>query len=372
MITIQSVEACTISLPLERPVQIATRKIAGRFYTLVRVRCTDGSTGIGICHSGTRYGGLATIAVRELFRPLLVGQDPHRTEGLWDLMYRDSLLNGRSGAVMRALSAIDIALWDRNARSAGLPLWRYLGAVSEGTIPAYASGGYYGRSGTPEDMRSEIEAYVAAGFKAVKIKIGGAPAVDLDRVAIAREVLGPRGTLMLDANNAWDNLPAALDVLRPMLAHCPFFIEEPFGPDDYDNHARLADALSVPLAAGELVGGRWGHRELMERAKIGVLQPDAAVCGGITEFRRIAAAAAVAGIPVAPHSFQDIHAHLVASTPNALFLEYFTDETIVPIGRALTRRVKVVDGQAVLPQEPGLGFDFDEDLVSSHAVDPWS
>ncbi|MDE1991826.1 MAG: mandelate racemase/muconate lactonizing enzyme family protein [Rhizobiaceae bacterium] len=372
MITIESVAACTINLPLANPVQIATRRIAGRFYTLVRVRCSDGSEGVGICHSGTRFGGLATAAVREMFRPLLLGQDPHRTEGLWQAMYQDSLLNGRSGAVMRALSAIDIALWDRNARSASLPLWRYLGAVSEGTIPVYASGGYYGRSGTPDDLRREMEAYVDAGFKAAKIKIGGAPALDLARVAAAREVLGDSRQLMLDANNAWDNLPAALGALRPMLAYQPLFIEEPFGPDDNDNHARLAAALPVPLATGELVAGRWGHRELMERAKITVLQPDAAVCGGITEFRRIAAAAAVAGISVAPHSFQDIHAHLVASTPNALFLEYFTDETIVPIGIVLTRRVKVTDGVAVLPQEPGLGFDFDETVVSRHAVDPWS
>ena len=145
MTTIESVEACTINLPLAKPVQIATRQIAGRYYTLVRVRCTDGSMGIGICHSGTRFGGLATEAVRQMFRPLLIGKDPHCTEGLWQAMYKDSLLNGRSGAVMRALSALDIALWDRNARSVGLPLWRYLGAMSEGTIPAYASGGYYGR-----------------------------------------------------------------------------------------------------------------------------------------------------------------------------------------------------------------------------------
>jgi L-alanine-DL-glutamate epimerase-like enolase superfamily enzyme len=221
-------------------------------------------------------------------------------------------------------------------------------------------------------MRSEIEGYVAAGFKAVKIKIGASRTLDVARVAAAREVLGEERRLMLDANNAWDNLPAALDALRPLLAYNPFFIEEPFGPDDNDNHARLAAALQLPLATGELVAGRWGHRELMERGTIAVLQPDAAVCGGITEFRRIAAAAATAGISVAPHSFQDIHAHLVGSTPNALFLEYFTDDSIVPIGIVLTRRIQTADGVAVLPQEPGLGFDFDESIISRYAVDQWS
>jgi L-alanine-DL-glutamate epimerase-like enolase superfamily enzyme len=177
---------------------------------------------------------------------------------------------------------------------------------------------------------------------------------------------------MLDANNAWESLPSALDVLRPMLAHRPYFIEEPFGPDDLDNHRRLAEALAVPIATGELVGGRWGHRALMDQGGITVLQPDAAVCGGITEFRRIAAAAASFGVSVAPHSFQDIHAHLVASTPNALFLEYFTDGSIVPIGRALTSRIEVRDGAAILPDAPGLGFDFDEDVVRAHSADGWA
>ncbi|WP_439627121.1 mandelate racemase/muconate lactonizing enzyme family protein [Shinella sp.] len=373
MSVIEAIEACTVNLTLTKPVQLSTRRIEKRCYTLVRIRCTDGSTGIGICHGGTRYGGLATTAVRELFRPLLIGEDAHRTEGLWQAMYQDSLLNGRTGAVMRALSAVDIALWDRNARKSGLPLWRYLGAVSKGTIPTYASGGYYADGKSAHDLGDEVAGYVAAGFKAVKIKIGAAaPSVDLARVAAARAALGDDGLLLLDANNAWNNLASALKTLRPMLDYRPFLIEEPFGPDDNDNHARLAAALPVSIATGELVAGRWGHRELMERARITVLQPDVAVCGGVTEFRKIAATAASSGVAIAPHSLQDIHAHLVASTQNALFLEYFPDDAIVPVGKLFDRRLQLRGGNVDLPQQPGLGFDFDEDAVSHYQVDPWS
>ncbi len=103
--------------------------------------------------------------MRELFNPRLIGQDPHRTEGLWSALYQETLLNGRHGAVMRALSAVDIALWDRNARAAGLPLWRYLGAFHAEDVPAYASGGYYVDGGVGEVV-AETESHVADGFDA--------------------------------------------------------------------------------------------------------------------------------------------------------------------------------------------------------------
>src|SRR5262249_55448669 len=163
-----------------------------------------------------------------------------------------------------------------------------------------------------------------AGFKAAKIKIGGAaPSVDRERVAAAREVLGEDGILMLDANNAWNDFASAMRTLEPICAYRPFFIEEPFGPDDLANHARLAAALPVSIAGGELLGPRWSHKALIEQGGVTLLQPDAAVCGGITEYRRIASHAASAGVAVAPHSLHHLHIHLVAATPNALFAEYF-------------------------------------------------
>lgn len=377
MVHITKVEARTVRFPLRSAVSFSTRKVDARHYTLVRLSCSDGSQGIGFCHGGTQYGGLSSDAVRHMLAPGLIGEDPHRTEGLWQELFQETLLNGRTGAVMRALSAVDTALWDRNARSVGLPLWRFLGAYRRETVPAYASGGYYGDGeGTqsPADLvAAEVEGYVKAGFKAVKIKIGKlAPSQEEARVAAARQALGPDGILLLDANNAWKDLPSALRYIEPLLQHRPFLIEEPFGPDDLDNHARLAAALPVSIATGEIVGGRWGHRELIERGRITVLQPDAMVCGGITEFRRIAATAASFGVAVAPHSVHHLHAHLVASTPNALFAEYFADDRIVPFRQLADRQFALRDGELVLPGEPGLGFDFAADVVERYAVDQWA
>src|SRR5579875_2434108 len=168
---IQSIEARTISIPLEAVTAFATRKVAARHFTLVRLRTDEGVEGIGFCYVGNAAGRIATLAVRELLAPVLIDQDPYEVERLWDSMYQESLLHGRCGSVMRAISALDIALWDRNARAAGLPLYKYLGAAYEDTVPAYASGGYYLEGKTPAMLGEELAGYVALGLKAVKMKV---------------------------------------------------------------------------------------------------------------------------------------------------------------------------------------------------------
>src|SRR5476649_2835342 len=124
MAKIASVSVCTARIPLDRVTAFATRTVTARDYGLVKVRSTDGVEGIGFCYAGSKAGGLVAKAVRELFAPLLIGKDPYRVEGHLETMYREAVLQGRAGAVMRALSIIDIALWDRNARAAGLPLYK--------------------------------------------------------------------------------------------------------------------------------------------------------------------------------------------------------------------------------------------------------
>ena len=272
---------------------------------------------------------------------------------------------------MRALSAVDIALWDGNARAASLPLWRYLGAYKREAVPAYFSGGYY-RTGDVNEVRLEVERAVAAGFKAIKLKIGGAsPSRDAERVAVARELIGQGGLLLLDANNAWSDLATAIQAVRLLVEYNPFLIEEPFAPEDYDNHRRLAAAFPIALASGELAAGRFAHRALIEQGHITVLQPDAAVCGGVTEWKRIAAMAASASVSVMPHSFHDLHAHLVASAPNALFVEYFDDAAILPFRQLIDNQLQVRNGELVLSQKSGLGFNFLDDALERYAVDEW-
>ena len=373
MSKITAVQARTVKVPLDNPTSLSTRQVLAREYCVVRVEGDDGHTGIGFCYGGSAAGSLVTSAVRELLAPVAVGEDTHRVEGIWQDMYQEGLLHGRAGSIMRAISAIDIALWDRNSRAAGLPLFKYLGAAHIETVPAYASGGYYLAGKTPEMLGEELAGYVAAGFSAVKIKVGGKDIREEDRrMAAAREAIGPDVHLMLDANNAWQDLETALRFMRVYAEYNPYWIEEPFSPDDITNHARLAERVDMPVATGEIEAGRWRFRELLDKDAAMILQVDAAVCGGISEFRRIAATAASYGVTVSPHWFHDLHQHLVASTPNARFVEYFPDDQVLNFRRLVGTQVRLSGGDIVLPQKPGLGFDFDSDSLEAYATDNWA
>lgn len=373
MTKIESVSSCAVSVPLDNVTAFATRTVHERHYLLVKVRGDDGVEGIGFCYVGSAAGALGTVAVRDLLAPVLIGEDPYRVEGLWDAMYRESILQGRTGTVMRALSALDIAIWDRNARATGLSLARFLGGHARETVPAYASGGYYLDGKTPEMLGEELAGYADQGFTAVKMKVGRlSPEEEEGRIAAAREVLDPEVLLMLDANNAWRDLPTALEFVRRYEPYDPYWIEEPFSVDDIDNHARLVENTAVTVATGEIEAGRWRFQQLLEKDAAGILQPDAAVCGGVTEFRRIAGMAAGFGVSVCPHWFHDLHVHLVAALPNAPFVEYFPDDQVLNFRRLVDRQLEFRDGDLVVPTDPGLGFGFDEAAVAETAIVAWA
>ncbi len=351
----------------------ATRSVVARDYTLVEVSADDGYTGIGFCYGGSSGGTLVTQAIRELLVPAIQGQDPYRVEGLWQRMYQEALLHGRAGSVVRAISALDIALWDRNARAADLPLYKYLGACAGDTVCAYASGGYYLEGKTPVMLGEELAAYVEAGFNAVKMKVGRLSLKEEGaRIAAARSAIGDEILLMLDANNAWSDLVTALRYMDVYEQYDPYWIEEPFSPDDIDMHARLAQRTPVPVATGEIEAGRWRFKELLDKGAATILQTDAAVCGGITEFRRIAATAASFGVTLCPHWFHDLHVHLVASTPNATFVEFFPDDQVLNFRRLIDTQLEVNDGRLVLPHGPGLGFSLESQAVDQYAIEPWA
>jgi L-alanine-DL-glutamate epimerase-like enolase superfamily enzyme len=334
----------------------------------VKIRSVDGVEGIGFCYVGSRAGAIVKTAVEQLLGPLLIGKESRQTEGLWQTMYQEALLQGRSGAVMRGISILDTALWDLNARSVGLPLHDYLGSMHRERVIAYASGGYYLEGKTPAKLGHEVAGYVAQGFKAVKIKTGRlSPAEEEARIAAARDAIGPDVYLMLDANNAWSDLPTALEYMRRFEAYDPYWIEEPFSPDAIDLHARLASRTSVTVATGEIEVGRWRFRELIDAGGAEILQTDAAVCGGISEWRKIAAHADACGVTVSPHWFHDLHAPLVAATPNARFVEFFLDDQVLNFRRLIDNQLEFQKGYVMLRQSPGLGFGFDEAAVKKYS-----
>lgn len=368
MATIESIAVATARVPLDNVTSFATRTVSARDYGLVKVRA-GGVEGIGFCYAGSSGGTLVAHAVEHLLAPLLLGRDSLLVEGLWQRMFEETVLHGRAGSVMRAISILDCALWDVNSRAAKIPLYKYLGAAVERAVPAYASGGYYLEGKTPKKLGQEMAGYARAGFRAVKMKVGRmSPKEEEARVKAAREAIGPEVELMLDANNAWRDLPTAMRYMERFELYDPYWIEEPFFPDDIDNHARLAKLTRVTVATGEIGTGRWHFKEILDKGAAQILQTDALVCGGISEWRRIAATAASYGVTVCPHWFHDLHAHLVAATPNARYVEFFPDDQVLNFRRLVDKQLRVEDGNLVLPTSPGLGFAFDERALSRYGL----
>lgn len=369
---VTEVLATSVVIPLASPTSFATRTVNDRHYTLVKVRTESGIEGLGFCYCGNRAGHIVTHAVRDLLAPLVVGRDVHQVEGIWDLMFRDSILMGRRGAVLRAMSAIDIALWDAAAKAAELPLYRYLGAHAQDTVAAYASGGYYLPGKGIEGLVREVTGYVESGLRAVKIKVGRVSGrEDAKRIEAVRKAVGDDVEIMTDANNAWNDPPTAVRAIRLWEEFDLAWVEEPTLPDELDAHAAIAAQVAVPIATGEIHQTRWDFLEILRKGAASIIQTDAGVCGGITEFRRIAALAAAQSVPVAPHWLADLHVHLVAATPNATYVEFFTDTDVLNLMEVFRTRLKVKNGGLAVPQEPGLGVVLDDEAVTRYSRDGW-
>lgn len=362
-VRILEVEPIHIRIPLNRPIAIAIGEIAVRDYNLVRIHTSDGSVGCGYA----RGGELVHVALEKCLRPLLLNRSAAAVEALWNEMYTATMQLGRRGAVMRAISAVDIALWDIRCRRAELPLWRYLGGERR-LVPCYASGGYY-TDGSGLSLRQEVSLYLDRGFRAMKLKVGRLTlAEDISRVRAVREVVGDEVRLMVDANTGYEK-----DSITARLAAEAFadlnvvWLEEPYGPDNLEGMASLREFAALPIASGEQESTRWGFQSLVKANAIDIAQPDVTVVGGISEWLKVAALTDASGIPLAPHYFPEVHAQLAGAVATTLCVEYFLREVdIVNFDDVLSRPLTVRDGVVELDHEPGVGLDFDEARIARY------
>ncbi|MFJ4657303.1 mandelate racemase/muconate lactonizing enzyme family protein [Nocardia sp. NPDC088792] len=374
--TIASIRTRAIGVPVDKPTRMSNRELGARHYLLVEVTTDDGATGVGYTYAGTGSGHLAKCAADDLLAPVYLGGDPNDVVGLWDRAYQETLLEGRRGTVLRALSALDIALWDLRAKQAGLPLVSLLGGATA-PLPAYASGGYYrpDEGAWTDAVAREIEFNASQGFTDHKIKVGGlSVAEDAARVAAAIEAIGDTGRLSLDANNAYRSVHEARTAItafeRAAGDHPLWWFEEPLSPDANAGHAELSRTIRTPVATGEIHQTRWEFRPLIE-AGIPILQCDAGVAGGVTEWLRIAATAATFGLQMAPHWHHNLHVHLCGAVSNTLVVEYFAlEKGIYNFERLLTpaSRLRYADNQVFIPERPGLGIEFDEEMVTKYEL----
>jgi len=304
---------------------------------------------------------------------LIVGESPLEVERLWYKMYRGSIYYGRRGVAIQAISAIDIALWDIAGQFYRQPIHVLLGAKWRDSVRAYASTLF---RPTPQAMHDAARRYLDQGFTAVKFGwgvFGRDRRTDVQLVEAAREALGEAHDLLVDAGWFVERTPKeAIQVVRSLEPFRPFFIEELLHPEDYDGYRQVADRVDTLIACGEQEATEWGFRELINRARVDVLQPDLTRCGGFTAARKIVHMAELANVLVIPHSWSSdlltaASLHLNAFQRRAVFVEFNTSQG--PLSRSLVREpLKMVDGCVAVPDGPGLGVEVNEETIAKYRI----
>ncbi|MFE9426982.1 enolase C-terminal domain-like protein [Kitasatospora sp. NPDC006697] len=331
--------------------------------TMVLVRAGSGST----AGYGWTYGAAACAdVITDLLAEHAVGGSAFDVPAANEAMHRALRNAGRPGAGGYALSAVDIALWDLKARLLDLPLTDLLGRARD-SVPVYGSGGFttYDDHPLEAQLRSWVE---QQAIPRVKIKIGEGwgtrEARDLARVRKARQVIGPDAELYVDANGAY-TAKQAVRLARRFEELDVRWFEEPVSSDDLGGLARVRDAVTVEVAAGEY-GFTLPYFAAMA-PHVDCLQADATRCGGITVWLRAAALAQAHGLEVSGHCAPHAHAHAAAAVPNLRHLEWFHDH--VRIETLLFDATLDPAGGELHPGHdgaPGLGLTPRQDVLERH------
>ena len=337
---------------------------------LVRVHTDAGITGLG-----ETYGGLfapeAARAVIEHFETMAMGLAVEDVGGVWDRLYMGTLFWGRAGLAVSVLSAIEMALWDINGKALGLPAHQLMGGKVHDRLRIYASGGL---DGSNDQFRAELEGYMQAGFTAMKIRGGYGPRYDGARAELARKTIGEERFLMMDLVQGHNPKPfsaAEAIVVAEAVADARLtWLEEPCAAYDYDGYAKVRAKARMPISGGESSTTIHEFKHFFSRSALDVAQPDTAHCGGMLEFKRIAAAADAAGVRVVPHVWGSGPAltsnyHAAFATPNVFMVEYPTIHN--PLRQELlVEPLKVVDGFLHAPSAPGLGLELNDALIEKY------
>ena len=345
---------------------------------LIEVHTDAGLVGFGETYSGVYAPELVEPAAA-FWKPSLLGKDPLDEAASADLLLSIPFV-GRSGLLSSVFGGIEIALWDIRGKAAGRPVHELLsGGGSRERVKLYASGGSAAHD--PEAIAAEIGGLIEQGFGAFKMRVGYQEwDRDLARVAAAREALGDGRELMVDAimgtlKPPWDletAIARAKDLSRFDLA----WLEEPLHPTNLADHARLREAVSVPIASGEALSGPLEFAEYLSAGALDIVQPDVTHCGGYGVARQVAAGAKEHGVRLALH----VWGSAVALSANAQFamacpeVEYLEVPmvTLELTDQMYTAPVRMVDGYLRAPDAPGLGVEVTPELKERYALVPGS
>ena len=337
----------------------------------VLVRTNEGVTGLGeVSPMNTRV--LASILQHSL-APIAVGKNPLDVGRIWDEMLHATYKLGTMGAQPEAMAGIDIALWDILGKTAGLPIWQLLGGKRKDRVRLYASIGNGAQNTVADQVKKAVDA-ASQGYTAVKMRMEWSsraadvnPAKDWELVSTVRKELGDALDLYYDANNGL-SVSTAIRLGRRFQDELNVIhYEEPVAQHDYAGYAEICAALDMPVAAGEHEYTLWQFRDLIERARVDIVQPDLVKCAGLTEAVRIAHLAQAHGKILVPHQTQQTIGHtvnvhyLAAFDHSSRAQEYsWVPERAAKLWTLFKQDLSPKGGYATVPDGPGLGLELDE------------
>lgn len=363
---ITQLESQLLRLPLPRPITPPHEREQGArldhvFVLIVHIDTDAGHRGLGVAYS-LQGGGRAMKAIADDdLAPLLLGEDPLDHERLAAKAYWRLQSIGRRGLVPQTYSAVDLALWDIKGKTAGQPLYKLLGGARESSPLYAADAGWLWM--TPLEIIAASRNYLEQGMMGIKLRVGGNPESDAERLTEIREALGENVWLAVDASQCYDYGTAR--------AMGEFFQEEigvdwfeaPLSCEDVDGHARLADRLDLPIAIGETLFGRDEFQRYLENEAAEILQPDLTRLGGLTAWLKVAALAELHHRSVVPHRMPEIAVHLACGLPHVPAVEH------TPwLASLFVETPAIVQGQIVPSRRPGLGLEINADAVQKYAV----
>ncbi|EPD26846.1 mandelate racemase/muconate lactonizing enzyme family protein [Actinotignum sp. GS-2025f] len=372
-IVITDVEAIWLRVPaLNEPCEW------GEDAFLIRVHTDQGITGIG--ESDSSPAVLKAIvetpeshSTSRGLRSILLGENPLDIDRLWRKMFDESSYFGRRGAVIHAISAIDIALWDIASQYYGVPIHRLLGGKVRDAIPAY--GTFIPSDDIAENERISAE-IIGRGFR--DIKMGGAhfglePEHDEKVVAAVRRTIGDNVGLALDLVYRWKNVRYASEQIARLRDYGLMWVEEPIYVDNHAALRRLGESVAVPISGGEPLSTLAEFDEFIRNSRPDIVQPDITRAGGITEMRKIAALAEQQGTRVVPHGFSTgillaATAQFLAALPGGDLIEY-SQSTSPLFTDLVSNPLTLENGQIPVRDTPGLGIELNEDLITRYRVE---
>lgn len=358
---IRSVRVRVLTIPTDRPESDGTLKWDKTTAVIVEIDA-EGCTGLGLTYASKASAEI----VDEKLKDEILGKSAFDIPACWSAMEKSIRNLGRDGIAAMAISAVDFALWDLKAKILGLPLHRLLGTARE-SVPVYGSGGF--TSYIRQELQDQLSSWVGLGISRVKMKVGRDPERDPERVLHAREAIGLKTKLFVDANGAYD-LKQALVLGERFNEYDVSWFEEPVSSDDLKGLSLLR--MRLP-AAIDVAAGEYGYDDdyflrMLSGGAVDVIQADATRCGGITGFLRVAALAKAHHIPISAHCAPSMHVPLGLHVSGFRHLEYFHDH--VRIEQMIFDGFPKLHHGDLVPDSsrPGFGLEFKSSEIDKFAA----